>query len=128
MLTFNNLLAVAVGGVIGSVLRWLVSVWLNPVLPAVPLGTLTVNIVGGFIIGMALAYFIARPDTPVAVRLLITSGFCGGFTTFSAFSAEVIGFMVEGRSAYAFATIAANLIGALGATFAGMKTMQGIAT
>jgi CrcB protein len=127
MLTFNNFLVVAAGGLVGSVLRWWVSVVLNPLLAAVPLGTLTVNIVGGFIIGMALAYFIVRPDTPVAMRLLVTSGFCGGFTTFSAFSAEVVGFMVQGRLAFALATIAANLAGALLATYCGMKVVQGMA-
>ncbi|MDB5804402.1 MAG: camphor resistance protein CrcB [Betaproteobacteria bacterium] len=127
MLTFNNFLVVALGGLVGSVLRWWVSVALNPLVAAVPLGTLTVNIVGGFIIGMALAYFIAQPATPVALRLLVTSGFCGGFTTFSAFSAEVVGFMVEGRLAFALATIGANLAGALLATFLGMKTVQSLA-
>jgi CrcB protein len=106
------------------VLRWLTSVALNPLWPAVPLGTLTVNIVGGYIIGMALAWFILQPGTPVATRLLITSGFCGGFTTFSAFSAEVVGLALEGRTAWALATIGANLVGALGATYLGMKTTQ----
>jgi CrcB protein len=122
MLTLNNFLVVAIGGLVGSVLRWLTSVALNPLWPAVPLGTLAVNIVGGYIIGMALAWFIHQPGAPVELRLLITSGFCGGFTTFSAFSAEVVGFMVEGRTAWALATIGANLVGALVATYLGMKT------
>ncbi|HEY4371947.1 MAG TPA: fluoride efflux transporter CrcB [Burkholderiales bacterium] len=124
MLTFNNFLAVAVGGLIGSVARWVVSVLLNPTIQAVPLGTLAVNIVGGFIIGATLAWFIANPTAPPIVRLFITTGICGGFTTFSAFSAEVVGAFLEGRSAHAFATIAANLCGALLATWAGMKAVQ----
>lgn len=126
MLTFNNFLAVAIGGLIGSVARWVVSVLLNPTLQAVPLGTLAVNIIGGFIIGATLAWFIANPTASPVIRLFITTGICGGFTTFSAFSAEVVGAFLEGRSAHALATIAANLCGALLATWAGMKAVQGM--
>ncbi len=64
MLTLNNFLVVAIGGLVGSVLRWLMSVWLNPLWPVVPLGTLGVNVIGGFIIGMALAWFIHQPIDP----------------------------------------------------------------
>jgi CrcB protein len=123
MLTFNNFLVVAIGGLVGSVLRWLTSVALNPVFPSVPLGTLTVNLVGCFIIGMALAYFIAHPTVATETRLLITSGFCGGFTTFSAFSAEVVGLAIAGRLHWAAATVAANLIGSLLATYIGMRAV-----
>ena len=124
MLTLNNFLVVAIGGLVGSVLRWLMSVAMNPLWPVVPLGTLGVNVIGGFIIGMALAWFIHQPSTSIEVRLLVTSGFCGGFTTFSAFSAEVVGLLVQGRTAWALATIGANLVGALLATYLGMKTVQ----
>lgn len=124
MLTFNNFLVVAIGGLIGSVLRWVVSVLLNPAIQAVPLGTLAVNVIGGFIIGAVLAWFIANPGAPVIVRLFLTTGICGGFTTFSAFTAEVVGAFVEGRSAHALATIGANLFGALLSTWAGMKAVQ----
>ena len=128
MLTLNNFLAVAIGGLIGSLLRWLVSVWLNPLWPPVPLGTMAVNVVGSFIIGMALAWFIHEPQTSVSLRLLITSGFCGGFTTLSAFSAEVVGLLLEGRVAWAFATMCVNVIGAFAATYLGMKTVQSVAS
>jgi CrcB protein len=126
MLTLNNFLAVAIGGLIGSLLRWLVSVWLNPLWPPVPLGTMAVNVAGSFIIGMALAWFIHEPQTSVSMRLLITSGFCGGFTTLSAFSAEVVGLLLEGRVVWAFTTMCVNVIGAFAATYLGMKTVQSV--
>jgi CrcB protein len=126
MLTFGNLLAVAFGGMIGSVLRWLTAVWLNHLLPGLALGTLAVNMIGGFCIGLALAAFYNNPAWPVELRLLATAGFCGGFTTFSAFSSEVVMLMTEGRMEWAAATVLANVIGALLTTYAGMKAFQAL--
>lgn len=124
MITVANLLAVAIGGMVGSIMRWLMSVWLNPVLSGLPLGTLAVNVIGGYGIGFALAAFLANPATPMEMRLLVTSGFFGGFTTFSAFSSEVVLLASAGRTEWALATIACNVIGALVMTFLGMKTFQ----
>jgi CrcB protein len=124
MLSMINLLAVAGGGLAGSVLRWLVSIALNPLFPALPLGTLAVNVTGGFGIGIALAWFIHHPSVAPETRLLITSGFFGGYTTFSAFSAEVVGLAVAGRAHWALATVAANVLGALLATWLGMKALE----
>lgn len=124
MISLGNFLAVAFGGMVGSIARWLTSVWLNPVVSGLPLGTLAVNMVGGYVIGFALAVFAANPATPTEARLLVTSGFCGGFTTFSAFSSEVVTLFVANRLEWALATMASNVIGALVMTYLGMKTYQ----
>ena len=127
MLTAANFLAVALGGMVGSLLRWLMSVWLNPVLTGLALGTLAVNMIGGFAIGFALAAFMQHPHIPSEWRLLATAGFCGGFTTFSAFSSEVVLLLIEGRVAWATLTIGANVIGAVATTYLGVKAFQMLA-
>ena len=83
-------LAVALGGAGGALARWVLSAQLNHFFPAIPPGTLASNIVGGYIVGVAIAFFAARPDLPPEWRLFIITGFCGGLTTFSTFSAEVV--------------------------------------
>jgi len=127
MVSLGNILAVAIGGMVGSVLRWLMAVWLNPIWSGLPLGTLAVNVIGGFGIGFALAAFLANPSTPIELRLLVTAGFFGGFTTFSAFSSEVVMLMSTGRMEWAVMTVAANVLGALVMTYLGMKVFQLIA-
>ncbi|MGV3346334.1 fluoride efflux transporter CrcB [Enterobacteriaceae bacterium LUAb1] len=109
----QTLLAVFIGGGIGSVLRWLLSLRLNLLHQAIPLGTLIANLTGAFIIGLVFAIFnrLTAPD-PVW-KLLITTGFCGGLTTFSTFSLEVIYLLQEGRIWWALLNIAINLIGSL---------------
>jgi len=78
--------AVAAGAAAGALLRWRAGVWLNPVLPQIPLGTLAVNCVGGLLAGVALVAFARLPNE--TARLLLVTGFLGGLTTFSTFSAE----------------------------------------
>lgn len=112
----NALLAVFIGGGLGSVLRWAVSLKLNPVHSHIPLGTLTVNLVGGFIIGLALALFTRMTNVDPLWKLLITTGFCGGLTTFSTFSLEVVYLMQDGRFVWAVANMLLNLAGSLAMT------------
>lgn len=100
----------------GSVLRWLISMRLNALSTNLPIGTLVVNLTGAFIIGLALAYFNKLPHLDPAWKLLITTGFCGGLTTFSTFSAEVIYLLQEGKLAWAGATVVVNLAGSLAVT------------
>lgn len=116
---YTSLLAVIVGGSVGCVGRWLIGLKFNAVFPNLPLGTLLVNLIGGFIIGGAMAFFIKNPNIDPAWRLLITTGLCGGLTTFSAFSAEVVTMLQEGRLAWAATTIAVHVAGSLLMTFAG---------
>ncbi|MGB3252552.1 MULTISPECIES: fluoride efflux transporter CrcB [Buttiauxella] len=107
------LLAVFIGGGTGSVVRWLLSMKLNPVHAAIPVGTLTANLVGAFIIGLGLALFTRMTHLDPVWKLLITTGFCGGLTTFSTFSAEVVFLLQDGRLAWAGLNMLINLAGSL---------------
>lgn len=113
---FNTLLAVFIGGGVGSVARWLVSMKLNSFSPNIPVGTLIVNLVGAFIIGLTLALFIRITHIDPVWKLLITTGFCGGLTTFSTFSVEVVYLLQDGKLAWAAGTVALNLAGSLAMT------------
>ncbi|CNH13768.1 camphor resistance protein CrcB [Yersinia thracica] len=110
---FNTLLAVFIGGGVGSVARWLVSMKLNSFSPNIPVGTLIVNLVGAFIIGLTLALFTRITHIDPVWKLLITTGFCGGLTTFSTFSVEVVYLLQDGKLAWAAGTVALNLAGSL---------------
>src|SRR6476469_548335 len=109
-------LAVAVGGGVGALARWMLSYQLNAYFPAIPPGTLAANIIGGYIVGFAIAFFAARPDIAPEWRLLIITGFCGGLTTFSTFSAEVVVLMQQGELARMGIAIVLHLVGSLAAT------------
>ena len=110
------LLAVFIGGGTGSVARWLLSLKLNPMHHALPLGTLTANLIGAFIIGAGLAWFNRLPQVDPIWKLLITTGFCGGLTTFSTFSSEVVFLLQAGRFSWALLNVAVNLLGSLAMT------------
>lgn len=110
---FQLLLAVFIGGGTGSVARWLLSMRFNPLHQIIPLGTLAANLIGAFIIGMGLAWFNRMTHIDPVWKLLITTGFCGGLTTFSTFSAEVVFLLQEGRVSWALLNIALNLLGSL---------------
>ncbi|MEZ2586754.1 fluoride efflux transporter CrcB [Kluyvera intermedia] len=110
------LLAVFIGGGSGSVARWLLSLKLNPMHHALPLGTLTANLVGAFIIGAGLAWFNRLPQIDPMWKLLITTGFCGGLTTFSTFSSEVVFLLQVGKFGWALLNVAVNLLGSFAMT------------
>jgi CrcB protein len=117
------MVAVAVGGVLGCLLRWVLALIFNRYFPTVPPGTLAANLIGCYVIGVALAVFTANPGIPIEWRLFVTTGFCGGLTTFSTFSAEVVTLMQSGRMAWALGTITVHLIGSLAMTIAGIATV-----
>ena len=110
------LLAVFIGGGTGSVARWLLSLKLNPMHHAIPLGTLTANLIGAFIIGAGLAWFNRLPQVDPVWKLLITTGFCGGLTTFSTFSSEVVFLLQAGQFSWALLNITVNLLGSFAMT------------
>ena len=93
----STVLAISVGAGLGALLRWQLGLKLNALFPTLPPGTLVANIVGGYIIGLAVAYFASASDIAPEWRLFIITGFCGGLTTFSTFSAEVVSLLQQGR-------------------------------
>jgi len=99
-MTLYAFLAVGIGAAIGAWLRWGLGLWLNPAVPELPLGTLSANLVGGYLIGLAIAFFMQNPGISPEWRLLIITGFLGGLTTFSTFSAETVTLLMRGQYAW----------------------------
>jgi CrcB protein len=116
--------AVGIGAALGAWLRWGFQTWLNPRMPLFPLGTLAANLVGGYLVGLAVAYFMARHDLPHEARLFIVTGFLGGLTTFSSYSAEVVELLMRGDYALGALLASAHLAGSLALTFAGFATFR----
>lgn len=116
--------AVSCGAVAGSLLRWGAALWLNPRWSGFPMGTLFVNCVGGLLIGVALAWFERSPDE--MLRLLVVTGFLGGFTTFSAFSIESLLLLQRGELLLAVGHALAHVAGALVCTALGFRLAQGL--
>jgi CrcB protein len=118
--------AVCIGGTAGCLLRWVLAVGLKDISPVMPLGTLAANLIGGYIVGVAVAFFALNSSIAPEWRLLVITGFCGGLTTFSSFSAEVVLMLRQDRWMWACSTVALHLFGSLLMTFAGMATVAGI--
>jgi CrcB protein len=114
--------AVAVfgGAGIGALLRWVLGLWLNPVFPTVPLGTLAANLIGGLLVGMAATFFADHTALAPEWRLFAVTGFLGGLTTFSTFSAEVVTLIARQEHLWALATAGVHLLGSLALTALGM--------
>ena len=125
---FGEFAAVGIGAAFGAWLRWGFSAWLNPRLPQFPLGTLASNLVGGYLVGFAVAYFLARHDLPPHWRLFVITGFLGGLTTFSTFSAEVTELLAKGEYITGLLLAATHLFGSLALTAAGFATFRALAT
>jgi len=122
--TLYAFIAVGLGAAIGAWGRWGLGLWLNSALPELPLGTLLANLIGGYLIGLAVAYFMQHPGVSPEWRLLIITGFLGGLTTFSTFSAETVTLLARGQYAWSVAIIAAHLGGSLLMTVLGMQTFK----
>lgn len=121
---WKAIFAIAIGAVLGALLRWQLGVRLNSLFPLLPPGTLVANMVGGYIIGIAIAFFAQSPNIAPEWRLLVITGFCGALTTFSTFSAETMTLLQAGRLWWAMGEIAAHVTGSLVMTFAGLATWQ----
>ena len=115
--------AISVGASLGALLRWWLGAALNAQFPAIPPGTLAANLIGGYVVGVAVAFFASYVVVAPEWRLLIITGFCGGLTTFSTFSAELVTLLQQGRALWALAAAAAHLLGSVLMTFAGIGTV-----
>lgn len=120
---WKSVLAISIGAALGALLRWQLGIRLNSLFPTIPPGTLVANLVGAYVIGVAVAFFAAFSAISPEWRLLIITGFCGGLTTFSTFSAELAGLLQQGRIAWALGIVAAHVTGSVLMTFAGIATV-----
>lgn len=116
-------LAIALGASLGALLRWVLGNQLNALFPFLPPGTLAANLLGGYLIGLAVAFFATHPTLPPEWRLFAVTGFLGGLTTFSTFSAEVVTQLMAGRLAWALAAVAVHVGGSLVMTLLGIGTV-----
>jgi CrcB protein len=121
-----SILAIFFGAGFGALLRAGFNVLTISATSIIPLGTLLSNMVGGYLVGLAVAYFGNNPQLSPEWKLLVVTGFLGGLTTFSSFSAEVVGFIQRGEFTWALGTAMLHLVGSLVLTFLGILTYQAL--
>ena len=121
---WKAVLVISIGAALGALLRWVLGDKLNGLYPAIPPGTLAANLIGGYIVGIAVAWFAQAPDLSPEWRLFLITGFCGGLTTFSTFSAEVVTLLQQDRLMAAVGAICAHVSGSLAMTLAGFATWK----
>jgi len=122
-----QIIAVCIGACAGALARWQLGLWLNPIAisgTVLPWGTLAANLIGGYLVGVCVAVFQAMPELDPTWRLLLVTGFLGALTTFSSFSAEVVAMLGQQRYALALGTAGLHLLGSLGMTIAGIRTIS----
>ena len=120
---WKAIVAISVGASLGALLRWWLGMMLNPQFPGIPPGTLAANLIGAYVIGMAMAFFATYTAVAPEWRLFVITGFCGGLTTFSTFSAELVTLVQQRQAAWALGAAAAHLLGSVVMTFAGIGTV-----
>jgi len=118
-----SIVAIASGAGLGALLRWFLGLKLNSFYPSIPLGTLSANMLGGYLIGIAIAFFSTHTALSPEWKLFIITGFLGGLTTFSTFSAEIVTAIQEGRLSHAAMGVMLHVGGSLSMTFLGIATM-----
>ena len=123
---FNSMVLISVGAALGAVLRWLLGLGINGLFPAIPPGTLAANLLGGYLVGVAMEALSAPLGLAPELRLLVITGFLGGLTTFSTFSAEVARLLGHGRLAMAGAEIAVHVVGSVALTVLGIATVMAV--
>lgn len=116
-----SVIAICIGASVGALARWGLGMWLSPG-AVLPWGTLAANLIGGYLVGICVAVFQAWPNLEPVWRLALVTGFLGALTTFSSFSAEVVGMLGQQRYALALGSAALHLFGSLLLTVAGIKT------
>ena len=125
---FYAFLAIGIGAASGAWLRWSLGILLNPVFPTLPLGTLAANLLGGFLMGMAVQFLLEHAVLPPEMRLVITTGFLGGLTTFSTFSAETVTLLLREEYLWTLAIVLMHVIGSITLTLLGILTMKLLTT
>ena len=120
----KSIVAISVGASLGALARWQLALAFNALFPLLPLGTLLANLIGGYLIGIAVAFFAMHPGLPPEWRLLIITGFLGGLTTFSTFSAEIVQLLMEQRLGWALIAVSAHVLGSLLMTVLGITTVE----
>jgi len=123
-MTFLGFLAVGAGAAVGAWLRWWLGLLLNPVFPTLPLGTLAANLVGGLLMGFAMALVSQYESLPAEMRLLVMTGFLGGLTTFSTFSAETVTLLVREQFGWTALIVLAHVAGSILMTLSGIGIMK----
>jgi CrcB protein len=119
-----SIVAIVSGAGFGALLRWFLGLKFNSLYPAIPMGTLSANILGGYLIGIAIAFFSTNTALSPEWRLFIITGFLGGLTTFSTFSAEIVTAIQEGRLSHAATGLILHVGGSLIMTFLGIASMM----
>ena len=123
-MSFSGWLAVGGGAAVGAWLRWGLGIVLNPVFPTVPLGTLASNLVAGFLMGIAMELITRNASMPPEIRLLMTTGFLGGLSTFSTFSAEIVTLLSHREYLWGSLAIAGHVIGSVVLTVLGILSTR----
>lgn len=120
---WKSILAISLGAALGALIRWGLGAKLNSLFPTIPPGTLAANLIGAYVVGLAIAFFASYAALAPEWRLLVITGFCGGLTTFSTFSAELIPLLQQGRLSWALGAVALHVVGSVLMTFAGIATI-----
>jgi fluoride exporter len=120
---WKPIMAISTGASLGALLRWWLGAKLNTYFPSIPPGTLAANLIGGYVVGVAVAGFGLFSALAPEWRLFVITGFCGGLTTFSTCSAEIVVLLQQGRPGWALAAAGAHLLGSVAMTLAGIATV-----
>ena len=121
-----SIIAIFCGAGLGALLRAGFNLATVSITSTLPLGTFISNMVGGYVVGIAVAFFGNNPNLSPEWKLFVITGFLGGLTTFSSFSAEVVGLMQRGEVTWALGTALLHLVGSLALTFLGILTYQAL--
>jgi CrcB protein len=127
-MTSLGVLAVGIGAAVGAWLRWVLGILLNAHFPSIPPGMIAANLIDGYVIGTAIGFFAHTTSVTPEWRLLIITGFCGGLTTFSTFSAEIAALFQQGRFGMMAGAIGLHVGGSLAMTLLGMASMAWLST
>jgi CrcB protein len=125
-MTAAGVAAVGIGAALGAWMRWWLGVAMNALVPALPMGTLAANLIGGYLVGIAVAAFEQYGGLAPELRLFVITGFLGGLTTYSTFSAESVSLLTTGRYGWAIAHTLAHLLGSISMTVLGIVSIRAL--